>query len=67
MRPVLRERQVRCGQIGRLPEETNQEFINAGFYRILQPRRFAGYEFDVIDFIRIMSEVSRGCPESGSR
>ncbi len=65
MRPVLRERQPMCEEIGRLPEETNQEFVNAGFYRILQPRRFGGYEFDVPDFIKVMTEVSRGCPESG--
>ena len=65
MRPMLRERQAMCEEIGRLPEETNQAFIKAGFYRILQPRRFGGYEFDVPDFIRVMTEVSRGCPESG--
>lgn len=65
MRPILRDRQALCEESGRLPEETNQEFIKAGFYRILQPRRFGGYEFDVRDFIRVMTEVSRGCPESG--
>ena len=36
MRPVLRERQVVCEEMGRLPDDTNQEFLNAGFYRILQ-------------------------------
>jgi len=65
LRPVLRERQARCEELGRLPEETNQAFLDAGFYRILQPRRFGGYEFTVPDFIRIMIEVSRGCTESG--
>jgi 3-hydroxy-9,10-secoandrosta-1,3,5(10)-triene-9,17-dione monooxygenase len=65
MRPILRERQAICEEIGRLPEETNQEFLGAGFYRMLQPRRLGGYEFDLRDFIRVMTEVSRGCPESG--
>src|SRR5215469_17870639 len=65
LRPILRERQVLCEELGRLPEETNQDFLNAGFYRILQPRRFGGYEFDLSDFIRIMAEIARGCPESG--
>jgi len=65
LRPVLRERQARCEELGRLPEETNQDFLNAGFYRILQPRCFGGYEFSVSDFIHVMMEVSRGCPESG--
>lgn len=65
LRPILRERQAHCEELGQLPEETNRDFLNAGFYRILQPRCFGGYEFPVIDFIRVMMEVSRGCPESG--
>ncbi len=65
MRPTLRQRQAECEAMGRLPDNTNQDFLNAGFYRALQPRRFGGYEFTLTDFIRVMTEVSRGCPESG--
>jgi len=65
MRPVLRERQAACEAAGRVSDETNAEFIRAGFYRILQPRRFGGYEFDLGSFLKVMSAVSRGCPESG--
>ena len=43
MVPVLRERQEHCEEIGRLPDETSRDFVEAGFYRILQPRRFGGY------------------------
>ena len=65
MRDTLRARQAACEEAGRILEETNNEFINAGFYRILQPRRFGGYEFDLPVFMRVMMEVSRGCSESG--
>jgi len=65
MRSVLRERQARCEQLGRLPDETNDEFVRAGFYRIVQPRCFGGYEFDLITFARVMMEVARGCLQSG--
>jgi len=65
LRPVLRERQAKCEELGRLPDETNNDFLNAGFYRIVQPRCFGGYEFSITDYIRVMAEVSRGCPESG--
>jgi len=65
MRATLRTRQDACEQAGRILDETNNEFINAGFYRILQPRRFGGYEFDLPLFIQVMMEVSRGCSESG--
>lgn len=65
MRPMLRERQAECEALGRLPEQTNDEFVRAGFYRILQPRCFGGYEFDVPTFVEVMSELARGCPSSG--
>lgn len=45
MRTTLRKRQSFCEESGRWPPETNDEFIRAGFYRTLQPRRFGGYEF----------------------
>jgi 3-hydroxy-9,10-secoandrosta-1,3,5(10)-triene-9,17-dione monooxygenase len=62
---VLRERQEECERIGRLPDETSREFIEAGFYRILQPRRFGGYEFDLPTFTRVAIALARGCPASG--
>lgn len=65
LRTKLRERQSVAESLGRLPDETNQDFLDAGFYRIVQPRCFGGYEFSITDFIEIMIEISRGCPESG--
>ncbi|MDO8431884.1 MAG: hypothetical protein Q7S58_05675 [Candidatus Binatus sp.] len=65
MRPILRERQDRCEAGGELPAATNDAFVEAGFYRTVQPRRFGGYEFDVETFLRIMIEIARGCPASG--
>jgi 3-hydroxy-9,10-secoandrosta-1,3,5(10)-triene-9,17-dione monooxygenase len=63
--PVLRERQAHCESQGRIPEETNEEFVKAGFYRILQPRRFGGLELGMPTFARVMMEIARGCPSSG--
>jgi 3-hydroxy-9,10-secoandrosta-1,3,5(10)-triene-9,17-dione monooxygenase len=65
LRPVLRERQPETEAAGRLLDETHAAFVEAGFYRTIQPRRFGGYEFALRDFIRIMTEISRGCPSSG--
>jgi hypothetical protein len=62
---VLRERQEEAERIGRLPDETSREFVEAGFYRILQPRRFGGYEFDLPTFTRVAIALARGCPASG--
>jgi 3-hydroxy-9,10-secoandrosta-1,3,5(10)-triene-9,17-dione monooxygenase len=65
MVPTLRARQAEAEELGRLPDETSREFIDAGFYRILQPRRFGGYEFDLPTFTRVAIELARGCPASG--
>jgi 3-hydroxy-9,10-secoandrosta-1,3,5(10)-triene-9,17-dione monooxygenase len=64
MRPMLRERQAGCEKTGLVSEDTNGQFIRAGFYRILQPRCFGGYEFDLPSFLRVMMAVSRGCSDS---
>jgi 3-hydroxy-9,10-secoandrosta-1,3,5(10)-triene-9,17-dione monooxygenase len=65
LREPLRERQAECESIGRLPDATVKDFLDAGFWRAVQPRRFGGYEFDLATFHRIAKELSRGCPSSG--
>jgi len=65
MRQTLRRRQDECERTGRLPAATLAEWLEAGFYRVLQPRRFGGFEFDLDTFVRVAVELSRGCPSSG--
>jgi len=65
MLPMLRERQNACEAAGQVSEDTNAQFIKTGFYRILQPRCFGGYEFDLPTFLKVMIAVSRGCSDSG--
>ena len=64
MIPGLRATQAETEAAGRLLESTNQEFLDAGFYRIVQPRRFGGYEFGLDSYVRVMMEIARGCPSS---
>ena len=65
LRPRLVAYQEECERLRTLPESTRVAFEEAGFYRILQPRRFGGYEFGLDTFTRVMSEIARGCPSSG--
>lgn len=65
LRGKLRAAQAECEAQGRVSDEINNELIRAGFYRVIQPRCFGGYEFDVPTFYRVMMEVARGCPETG--
>jgi 3-hydroxy-9,10-secoandrosta-1,3,5(10)-triene-9,17-dione monooxygenase len=62
---MLREQQADCERAGRILPQTHERFVNAGFYRMMQPKRFGGYEFDVPTFHRVMIEIARGCPSSG--
>jgi 3-hydroxy-9,10-secoandrosta-1,3,5(10)-triene-9,17-dione monooxygenase len=65
LRPTLRDRQAECEREGRMLEETRDDLVAAGLYRVLQPRRFGGYELDLETFVRIVVELARGCPSSG--
>jgi len=44
--PTLRERAAACDAGNRVPDETIADFQEAGFFKILQPRRWGGYEMD---------------------
>jgi 3-hydroxy-9,10-secoandrosta-1,3,5(10)-triene-9,17-dione monooxygenase len=62
---MLLEQQAACELRTHFSEETHEAFREAGFYRILAPRRFGGLELDVATFYRVMMEIARGCPSTG--
>jgi 3-hydroxy-9,10-secoandrosta-1,3,5(10)-triene-9,17-dione monooxygenase len=43
----------------------HEAFTDAGFYRLLQPRRYGGYELGLDDFFRVVIEIGRGDPATG--
>ena len=65
MRETLRERQADTEERTFYSEETHKAFTDAGFYRILQPRRFGGYEFDLPTYYRVVMELTRGDISAG--
>jgi len=65
MRPALLERQAETEERTFYAEDTHRAFTDAGFYRILQPRRFGGHEFDMPTYFRVVIELARGCPSTG--
>jgi 3-hydroxy-9,10-secoandrosta-1,3,5(10)-triene-9,17-dione monooxygenase len=65
MRPELLERQQETEERTFYAQDTHEAFVRAGFYRILQPRRFGGYEFDLETYFRVVIEIARGCPSTG--
>jgi 3-hydroxy-9,10-secoandrosta-1,3,5(10)-triene-9,17-dione monooxygenase len=65
MRDSLLEQQAATEERTFYSEETHRAFTEAGFYRILQPRRYGGYEFDLPTYFRVIMEIARGCPSTG--
>jgi 3-hydroxy-9,10-secoandrosta-1,3,5(10)-triene-9,17-dione monooxygenase len=64
LRPLLRQRQAETEAARRILDEVHDRCAEAGFYRMMQPRRFGGYEFDLPTFVRVAMELARGCPST---
>jgi 3-hydroxy-9,10-secoandrosta-1,3,5(10)-triene-9,17-dione monooxygenase len=60
--PRLREQQAENDRRGHYSDEIHRAFLDGGFYRILQPKLFGGYEFDYPTFIKVILELARGHP-----
>lgn len=64
MIPELRERASRTESARRLLPETVQAFTDAGFWRIVQPKRFGGFELGLDVLEEVVVQVGRGCGSS---
>lgn len=65
MIPWLRERADSVEKARRVPAETIEEFRRAGFFKILQPKRWGGYEMHPRVMYKVLMEIGRGCGSSG--
>lgn len=63
--PAVRADAPLAEKRGRYSEALHEQFRDAGFYRILQPRHFGGYEFSVATYFRIMVEIATADPGIG--
>lgn len=61
MVPRLRDRCHETARIGKLPESTLHEVIDAGFFKILQPKRYGGFELQPKDFFDVQIKLAQGC------
>jgi len=62
--PALRERASLAEEQRRVPEETIQDFHDAGLFRVLQPRRVGGSELHPRAFFDIAAQIAHGCASS---
>lgn len=64
MVPGLRARADEIEQARSVPHDVIDMFRQAGFFRILQPKRYGGWEMNPVVFMRVLSELGRGCCSS---
>ncbi|MEX3813913.1 acyl-CoA dehydrogenase family protein [Paraburkholderia sp. BR13439] len=64
MIPWLRERAAEVEAARSVPADIIEKFVEAGFFRILQPRRWGGYEMNPAVFFKVLMELGRGCCSS---
>ena len=59
--PRLREREAQATSDRQVPDETIQAFKDAGFFKILQPRRYGGYELSPAVYCQVVKTLAEGC------
>jgi 3-hydroxy-9,10-secoandrosta-1,3,5(10)-triene-9,17-dione monooxygenase len=58
--PQLRDRAEHTEQLRRLPAETERDLHEAGLFRIVQPKRVGGSEFDYVALVDCAELLGRG-------
>ena len=64
IKPVLKSRAEETAKLRRLTDETMQDFKDLGFFKIVQPKRWGGYEMDPIVFYKVTSIIGEACMPS---
>jgi 3-hydroxy-9,10-secoandrosta-1,3,5(10)-triene-9,17-dione monooxygenase len=57
--PQLRERAARTEELRHLPPESERDLHEAGLFRILQPKRVGGSEFDYVALVDFADVIGR--------
>ena len=58
--PQLRDRAARTEEMRRLPAETERDLHEAGLFRIVQPKRVGGSEFDYVSLVDCAELLAMG-------
>lgn len=64
LRPLVEERAAETEQLTRISEQLHRRFDEAGFYRMLMPRRYGGLETDLPTYVKVWMEIARGDPSA---
>lgn len=65
MVPALQARAAECTRAHNVPAETVAAMKAAGFFRVLQPKRYGGYEMHPNVFFEVQKALAEGCMSTG--
>ncbi|MEU6408742.1 3-hydroxy-9,10-secoandrosta-1,3,5(10)-triene-9,17-dione monooxygenase oxygenase subunit [Microbispora sp. NPDC046933] len=63
--PKIAERARSTDEDRRVPAESIRELVQAGVFRMLQPKRYGGVESDPVRFYEVVREISAVCGSTG--
>lgn len=64
LQPALAERASEADELRRIPDANMHAMVEAGFFRILQPARYGGYEHPPQVFFDVQAAVAAACPST---
>lgn len=64
LRPYLKQRARQTEEDRRVSDEATAKFREAGFFKLMQPARYGGYEYGFTAFADVISELGRACTSS---
>lgn len=65
MHSTIAGRAAECEALRRIPDANIAEFEAAGFFRMIQPGEYGGYELSPLDLFQVSIEIAKACPSSG--
>lgn len=63
--PAIRERADEAERLRVVPEASIKELAETGFFKLLQPKRYGGYESSPIDFYEGVKQIAGACGSTG--
>ncbi|MGN6781672.1 MAG: 3-hydroxy-9,10-secoandrosta-1,3,5(10)-triene-9,17-dione monooxygenase oxygenase subunit [Marmoricola sp.] len=63
--PTFRDRADETERLRVVPEASVKELEETGFFRLLQPRRFDGFEADPVTFYTAVRDIASACGSTG--
>lgn len=63
--PTIRERADEAERLRVIPEASIKEIAETGFFKLLQPKRYGGFEASPIDFYTGIKEIAGACGSTG--